>query len=260
MRFASALIGFLLLLAGPGRATIAPSVFPQLAFDQRPGAALPLAAELADESGTARPLAEFFAGRPVVIVLEYLRCPNLCGLVLGGLFEGLAGTGRAGRRDYDVLAISIDPGEGPAEAAAARASYAGRFGVAATAGWQFLTGREEAVRQIADAIGFRYRLDPAAGQFAHAAGLVIASPAGRVSRYLLGIEYRPLDLKLALAEASDGTVASPASRLLLLCYGYDPKTGSYTPAVMGILRGAALATIALGGTLLFFGLRRGPIS
>ena len=243
-------------LVAPGRAAFSPGSFEDLAFAQRPGAQIPPDALLDDEGGVRMPLSAFLRGRPAIVVLDYLRCPNFCGLVLGSLAEGLTAIPFRGGVDYDVLAISIDPHEGPAQSAQARAEYGERFGAAALAGWHFLTAPEAQTRRIAEAVGFPYRLDPGNNQYAHPAGIVVASPDARVSRYLLGADFRPLDLRLAVAEASQGTIAAPAERFLLLCYGYDARTGAYTPALMALLKGAGAVTVALGGALLLRQLRR----
>jgi protein SCO1/2 len=148
-------------------------------------------------------------------------------------------------RDFQVLAVSIDPHETAADARAARARYAARGADAAR--WHFLTGPPGEVGRLAAAVGFPYRYDGSADQFAHPAGLVLLSPGGRISRYLLGLDYRPLDLRLGLTEAGAGRIASPAARLLLLCYGYDPETGRYSLAVHELLRaGGLLILLAVG--------------
>ena len=97
-------------------------------------------------------------------------------------------------RDFQVVAISIDPRDGPAEARAAENQYAAELGTTAS-GWHFLTGSEELIRRVADAIGFPFRYDPAVDQYAHPAGVTIATAQGKISRYVLGLGYRPLDVR-----------------------------------------------------------------
>lgn len=242
---------------GGERSSIQPSAFADLAFAQHPGAQVPLGVALRDEQGRAVRLGDYVHGLPVVLVLEYLHCPNLCGLVLGNLAQALQGLTHAAMqagRDYEVVAVSIDPHETPADARAAHGKYGARFGE--TAHWHLLTGDAAAVRTIADAVGFRYRYDGSIGQYAHAAGVTILSPSGRVSRYILGLDYRPLDLRLGLVEASAGEVSAPASQLLLLCYCYDPQTGRYSLAVHRLLQGAGLLTVMVIAVPLYRALRR----
>jgi protein SCO1 len=242
---------------GGERSAIPPSAFADLGFAQSPGAQVPLAVALRDEQGRPVRLADYVHGVPVVLVLEYLHCPNLCGLVLGNLAAALQGLRadslRAGR-DFEVVAVSIDPRETSADARAAHNKYAPPFGD--TTRWHFLTGDAAAIRTVADAVGFRYRYDELIGQYAHPAGVTILEPSGRVSRYILGLDYRPLDFRLGLTEASAGEVSAPASQLLLLCYCYDPQTGRYSLAVQRLLQGAGLLTVIVLAVPLLRALRR----
>jgi protein SCO1/2 len=244
---ARALIALLLLAlcALPARA-LTPAESRDLAFAQHPGARLDPATLLIDEAGAPVRLAGVMAERPTVLVLDYLHCPNLCGLVLAGLADALAEVPLAAGRDYRVLALSIDPAEGPADAAAARAQYAARY-PHEIGGWHFLTGAPAAVSAIAESVGFPYRWEAELGQFAHPAGLVLLAPDGTVSRYLLGVAPSPLDLRLGLTEASAGRIAAPASHLLLLCFGYDPVAGKYDLQVMRVTR--VLGLLVLGALL-----------
>jgi protein SCO1/2 len=228
-------------LADGARSTLQPAALAQLGFQQHPGAALPLDAALRDEAGTAVRLGNYFGHAPVILVLEYLHCPNLCGLVMGNLLDALGHVPLQAGRDYQVVAVSIDPREGPADARADKASYVARDRRAAT--WHFLTGDTATVKRIADAVGFPYRYDATNNQFAHPAGVVLASADGKIARYILGLGYRPLDLRLGIADAAAGTVAAPAARLLLLCYCYDPETGRYSIAVNNLLRAGGFLTV-----------------
>jgi protein SCO1 len=216
-----------------------------LAFHQHLGAALPLDTPLRDEEGRTVSLGSFFGQRPVVLVLDYLHCKTLCGFVLSDLVQSLDRVPLTAGRDFDVLAISIDPHDGPAESRAARTQYLAR--TAHPGGWHFLTADEADIRRIADAVGFPYLYDAEADQYAHPAGITIAAPTGTVARYILGVDYAPLDLRLALTEAAQGAISTPATALLLLCYCYDPASGRYTAQIntaMRVLGGATVIGIA----------------
>ena len=242
-----ALLLLLFLFASPACASLQPSQFGDLAFRQHPGGALPLDAILRDESGRSVRLGSLFDARPAVVVLEYLHCPNLCGLVLAGLVHDLAKSGLKPGRDLDFIAITIDSKETPADAAAARADYLKRFGTDDAEGWHFLTGTAPEVRRVADAVGFQYKFDKSIGQFAHPAGYVVVTPKGRIARYMLGFEHDPAELRTALATAAEGEVEPPAHPLLLLCFGYDPQQGTIAWFVMQALRlGALIAVLACG--------------
>jgi protein SCO1/2 len=216
----------------PAQAALTQAQLGDLAFRQHPGAELPLDAALVDEQGRGVRLGDFFAARkPVVLVLDYLHCKTLCGFVLGGLAQALARLPLAAGKDYAVVAVSIDPREGAADGRAARARSLARTGQAEAAGWHFLTGEKTTVRRIADAVGFPYRYDPELDQYAHPAGFVVASPDGTIARYILGVGYEPGELRSAIAAAAEGRVAAALNRLLLLCYGHDPRQGRYTPEI-----------------------------
>ena len=247
-RWAMALL--LLLAAAAPAAAQSPFTAEQLSdlsFHQHPGAALPLATPLTDEAGKQVSLGSFFNNdRPVLLVLDYLHCKTLCGFVLSDLAQSLDRVPLTAGKDFEVLAISIDPHDGPADSKAARTQYLAR--TAHPGGWHFLTSDDADIHRIAAAIGFPYLYDPGAAQYAHPAGITIAAPDGIIARYILGVDYTPLDLRLALTEASHGTISSPATALLLLCYCYDPATGRYSAQIntaMRVLGGASVLGLAL---------------
>jgi protein SCO1/2 len=220
-------------------------------IDQKLGAALPLDLPFRDDQGRDVRLGDCFGGKPVVLALVYYECPMLCTLVLNGLVSGLDVVSLTAGSDFDVVAVSIDPDETPGLAAAKKREYVARYGRAGSdRGWHFLTGSEAAIRDLAAAAGFRYRYDAATGQYAHAAGIMVATPEGKLARYFYGVEYPPRDLRLGLVEASAGRIGTVVDQLLLFCYQYDPATGTYGAAAFGLLRaGGALTVLALGAYL-----------
>ena len=219
-----------------------------LAFHQHLGAPLPLDTPLRDEDGRVVRLGTFFSQRPVVLVLDYLHCKTLCGFVLSDLVQSLDRVPLSAGQDFEVLAISIDPHDGPAESRAARTQYLAR--AAHPGGWHFLTGNEADIRRIAAAVGFPYLYDAEADQYAHPAGVTIAAPNGTIARYILGVDYAPLDLRLALTEAAQGAISTPATALLLLCYCYDPATGRYSAQINMAMRVLGSATVlAIAGMI-----------
>ncbi|RMD85937.1 MAG: SCO family protein [Candidatus Dadabacteria bacterium] len=242
------------------RGTRAKNLLEGIDIEQRVGTQLPLDARFKDETGRDVRLGDYFTGeRPVVLALVYYECPMLCTLVLNGLvkaFRALRSLDFVPGRQFDVVVISFDPKETPRLAAAKKKTYLDAYGHPETAAaWHFLTGDQEAIDAVTAAVGFKYRYDPDKDQFAHAAGVMIASPSGKLSRYLLGIEYAPRDMRLALTEASENKVGSLAEQILLLCYHYDPETGKYTAATMTALRIAGALTV-IGIVSLIVVLRR----
>jgi len=242
----------LLLVASPARARIDQSSFASLAFRQHPGAQLPMDAALRDESGTPVTLGATFNGKPTLVVLEYLRCQNLCSLVLSGATAALANAHLTPGKDVNLVAVSIDPRDTPADAAAARVMYSRRFlnpGVA-SAGIRFLTGSPDQVSRVASAIGFPYRFDRDTNQFAHPGGFVVATPGGRISRYVLGVNPDPAMVRRAVSEAAAEKVEPPAHPLLCLCFGYDPDEGSVAALTWQLARTASLFVLLACGLLI----------
>lgn len=217
-----------------------------VAFDQRLDAQLPLELRFRDESGAAVRLGDYFGERPVLLILAYYECPNLCPLALDGLAHSLRDLSYAAGQEFEVLALSIDPDETPAVASKRKAELLERYGrPGASEGWHLLTGEHASIDALAEAIGFRYAYDAAQDEYAHPTGVVVLTSGGRIARYLYGIEYPPIDLRLGLTETSQGKIGSPVDRLLLRCYDYNPTTGGYSLAIMRVVRWAGLGT-ALG--------------
>jgi protein SCO1/2 len=216
----------------------------RVGFDQRLGAPLPLDAVFRDETGRELPLGALFGARPVVLALVYYRCPLMCKLIERGAASAAKPLALRPGADFDFVFVSFDAADTTERAAERKAATLADYGRPETAaGFHFLTGDETAIRSLTEAVGFRWVADPATGEFAHAAGLVVATPDGRVSRYLYGAEYAPRDLQLALVESSAGKIGGPAAKLMLLCFRYDSALGKYTAVSMLSLRVAAALTL-----------------
>lgn len=221
-----------------------------LAFTQHPGAKLPYDAPLVDESGAATSLRDAAGGLPLVIVPGYFRCPNLCGTVRADLLSALARSGLTAGRDYALAAVTIDPAETAAIAAEVRRMELAEFPLpGGTARVHYLTGPAASLDAITAAEGFHARYDDKLKQFMHPAGLVVATPGGTVSGYVLGVGYAPDALAAAVGQARRGA-SLLAQPILLLCFHFEETTGRYTPDVMKLLRaGGVLTVLTLGGTL-----------
>jgi protein SCO1/2 len=218
-----------------------------VAFEQSPGAQVPLDVRLRDETGRDVRLGGYLDGKPAVLLLAYYRCPGLCSLALNGLAETLRELPQAPGKEFTLLTVSFDPGDSAELAAAKKQAYLEQCGRPGATGWHFFTGGEGEVKRLADSVGFRYAYDPATGEYAHASGLVVLTPDGKVSRYLLGVAYNPRDLRLALVEASEGKIGSPVDQVLLYCLSYDPVTGKYRLAALTAMRGAGVLTVVVLG-------------
>ncbi len=250
---AVALAALALLAAGPAQAdTNLPPILRDVGFDQRLNEQVPLELEFRDETGRTVRLAEYFDGKPVVLVLAYYRCPMLCTQVLNGLTKAMIDLPMSAGREFNVLTVSFDAREKPDLAAAKRQAYLDRYGrPGAERGWHFLTGDEEPIRRLTQAVGFRYTYDPRHDVFAHASGILVLTPAGKISRYFLDIKYSPRDLRLGLVEASEGRIGTAWDQALLYCFHYDPREGKYGVAVINAVRAGGVLTVL--GLALFAG-------
>jgi protein SCO1/2 len=227
------------------------SAISQVGFDQKLGETLPRDLPFQDESGREIRLGDLLGRRPVIIAPVYYRCPMLCNQLLTGLARSLKPVSLDPGKDFDVVAFSINPDEPAALAGPKKAALLDEYDRRGTsAGWHFLTGDETSIAALARTVGFRYTYNPQTKLFAHATGVVIVTPDGRISRYFYGIEFPPKDLKLELERARAGRLGNPIGRLLLLCYDYDSASGKYTLSILRVLRVLGTATaLALGGFL-----------
>lgn len=235
------LLWFALAAAGP-----VPMNPPDVGIDQHIGTQLPLNLPFRDDADQRmRPLGGYLhGGRPAILVMGYFGCPQLCTIVMNALVESLTEIHQRVGRDFDVFFISIDPLETAALGAAKKRGYVKLYGKPDTAdGWHFLTGEQPSITALAQAVGFRYRYDPELKQFAHASGLSIITPSGRISRYFYGIEFPAPELAAALNQAAGEQQGHKVTELLLLCYHYNPITGPHGMAIWRAMQGGALLTL-----------------
>jgi protein SCO1/2 len=237
-----------------------PPALQDIGIEQKLGEQLPLETEFKNEDGETVKLGSYFKKeRPVILALVYYECPMLCNEVLNGLTGSLKGMSLDAGKDFDVIAISFDARENEKQGLAKnkKLAYVERYGRPGTEnGWQFLTGTQESIDAVTKAAGFKYRWDEKSNQFAHAGGIMLVTPEGKMSRYFYGIDYSPKDLKLGLIETAESKVGSATDKLLLYCYHYDPATGKYGLAILRVMRIAAVATIFGMGVMGFVFWRR----
>ena len=216
---------------------------------------VPLDLAFVDSNGRSVTLGQYFDGRkPVVLTMNYSNCPMLCSLQLNGWFDGLKKMSWDLGDRFDMITVSIDPLETTERAEMTKRKYLKVYGRAGTAdGYHCLTGREEAIKRLADAVGFRYKYSEETKQYMHAAATMILTPDGRVSRYLYGVQYDPQTIRLSLLEAADGKIGSTMDQILLFCFHYDADKGRYGPAAFRLMQvGGGLTLLVLGGSVWAF--------
>ena len=228
-----------------------PKYLKNAGLEQRLNQPLPLTANFVDENGKAVALGQYFHQRPVVMALVYFKCSMLCPQVLHGMAAGLKSSAFATGKDFDVVVTSIDPMDSPSDASTAKKTFLQELGDGsglAAASVHFLTGQEPAITALSEATGFHYVRVPGPDgkmdQFAHSSVIMFATPDGRMSEYLSGIDYPSRDVRLALVNASQQKIGTVKDLFLLYCCNYVPSAGRYTVDVLRLLGIGAMVTLA----------------
>lgn len=227
------------------------NVLQQITFEQRLNQQVPLDLAFRDEQGRAVTLGQYFGKRPVILTLAYYRCPMLCPQVLYGLAGVLRVLDFQPGRDFEVVTVSFDPKDTPQTAAAEKQSVLARYPrPGAERSWHFLSGDPAAIAALTKAVGFGYAYIPQTGQYAHASGIMVLTPEGKLAQYFYGVDYPARDVRLALVQSSQNKIGTLADQVLLYCYHYDPNTGRYGALTMRLLRVGGLLTLLLLGTFI----------
>ena len=233
-----------------------PAAVKNVGIDQHLGEQVTLNLPMRDENGNAVTLGSYFGKRPVILVMAYYECPNLCTMVMNGVFGVIKTLDFVPGKDFEVVSVSFNPHDTPALAKAKKEGYLSGYHQTANAdGFHFLTADEPAIEQLTKEVGFRYTYDTASKQYAHASGIMVLTPTGILSRYFMGVEFSPRDMKYGIMDASGGKIGSLADKLVLYCFHYDPATSKYGAAIARILRiGGILTLLAMG--IMFYYFRR----
>lgn len=193
-------------------------------------------------------IADFMGGeQPFILTLNYYRCPMLCSLTLNGMIDGLRELDWSAGEQFQIVTVSIDPEEGSELAAQKKKAYLSQYDrESAVEGWSFLTGEQDQITQLAEAVGFGYRYDDNTGEYAHSSSIIFVTPEGRISRYMNDVSFKPRDLRLALVESSEGRIGSAMDTLLLFnCFQWDPESNSYIASAWKIMRLGGVVTVIL---------------
>jgi protein SCO1 len=229
-----------------------PEVLKNVGLDQKLNAQVPLDLTFKDEHGGTVSLGQLLQGKPAILTMVYYKCPMLCTEVLNATLNSLKEVPLEIGKDFSVITVSIDPTEKPVLAEAKQIMYTGLYGrPGAVHGWHFLTGNEEQIQKLAAAVGFRFVYDKESSQFAHASGIMVMTPEGRLSRYFYGLSYQPRDVRLALVEAGEGKIGSTVDEIMLFCFHYDPVTGKYAVTILHLVRIAGALSV-LGIALMIY--------
>jgi protein SCO1/2 len=240
-----------------------PALTKGVSIQQKLNAPVPLDLVFHDEANRPVALWKYFRDKPVVLSMVYFTCPSLCPMSLQETVMSLKRVSLEPGSDYNVVVVSFNPADKPERAAETKTKYrtefaSGRHARSASdfdAGWHFLTGDQESIKRLTDAIGFQYRFDVKTQQFIHAGGIMVATPDGKMSRYFYGIDYAPADLRMALVDASQHKIGSPADYILLFCFHYDATQAKYTLAIVNVLKIAGGMTVLMLAGLVYLLMR-----
>jgi protein SCO1 len=259
-------LGILLVAAAQGYAqalpdnvgqasTGMPAILQNVTFRPELNAQLPVATPFTDEYGKSVTLESYLhQQKPVLLAFVYYGCPMLCTQLEQGVVGSLRMLSFNPGRDYEVVFVSFDDRDTPEMAASKKKSAMEHFRRRETAsGWHFLTGSKESIAAVTDAANFHFNFDTKNNLFAHASGITLLTPDGRISRYFYGVEFPGRDLRLGLVDASQGKIGTPVDKVMLFCFQYDPSAARYSATILGIMRiGAVLTVAALLFAILFF--------
>lgn len=238
---------------GPSAASM-PAALREVGFEPPLNGPMPLDLAFRDETGRSVQLRDYFGPRPVVLAFVYYNCPMLCDQIQQGVVGVLRMLSFNPGRDYEVVFVSFDSRETPEMAADKKKKAMAHFRRPETeSGWHFLTGSKESIEGATRAANFRFTFDAKSNLFAHASGVMVLTPDGRISRYFYGVEYPGRDMRLGLVEASAGKIGTPIDHVLLYCYHYDPTAAAYSASILKIIRLGGVLTILciVGGILIF---------
>lgn len=251
----------LLTLALPASAQMAdpssdrlPPQLGDVGIEQMLGEQVPLQLSFHDETGETVALGDYFQNdRPVILSLVYFNCQMLCSQVLAEIAHSLNRLKFDAGKQFEIVTVSFDPRETPKMASVAKSKYLAMYGrPSGESGWHFLTGDQTSITALSDAVGFHYSWDPRTKQFAHATGIMLLTPEGRIAQYYYGARYFPSDLRLGLIEASHNRIGTLADQIVLYCYHYDPRTGRYGAIVFRVMQVSGAFTLLILGSLVAF--------
>lgn len=186
--------------------------------------------------------------KPTVLSFVYFNCPGVCNPLQEGIARVAEKVDMELGKDYQILTISFDVTDTPEKAQKKKKNFIDNIVKEKADHWMYLTGDQENIDAITEAVGFRYKetgLD-----FAHPSGVILISPDGMITRYLYGLDFLPFDLKMAIIEAQKGMPKPTINKVLQYCFNYDPKGQSYTLSITRVA-GTIIMFIA---ALVFIGL------
>ena len=228
-----------------------------IGIDEKLGETVPMDLTFYDEYGKTITLGELIDGKPTIISIVYYRCPGLCSPLLVGLADVVDKVDLEPGKDFNVLTFSMDPREDYLLAAEKKKNYLHSMTrEMPETSWRFLTGDSVNANRITEVVGWNY--EKQGDDFMHGASIVVVSPEGKIARYLYGTEYLAFDLKMAIIEASEGKVGPTISKLMQICFSYDPEGRGYVLDVTRISGGIVIFLIGVFAVIFLVKKKKSP--
>jgi protein SCO1/2 len=241
------------VLAGSIRADEQPKE--EVGIIEKLGESVPLDISVLDEYGKPVTLRELMNDKPAVLSLVYYRCPGICSPLLTGVSESVNLVDLEPGKDFNVITVSFDPSEGHIIGSEKKKSYLEELErEIPESSWRFVTSDSVNIKRLTEAVGWGYKKQGV--DYIHGAGIMVLSPEGKISRYLYGTTYLPTDLKMAIIEASEGRVGTTISKLMQMCFSYDPDGRKYVLNVTRISGAAIILILAVFFTAVVFKKRK----
>lgn len=221
----------------------------EVGIEENLGAYLPLDAKLTGEDGKPVVLKDII-NKPTILLFVYFECTGLCSPLLSEVAAQVDNLDLVPGVDYNIVCVSFDPEDNAELAAAKKFNYLGTTKKKIDpAAWRFLTGDSATVKKLTDAAGFFYKKE--GDEFIHAGTLIMVSPQGKITRYLLGTSFLPFDIKMALYEANEGKISPTIalSKVMKFCFKYDAENKTY---VLNITRMIGIFMLIVIGAFVAF--------
>lgn len=215
----------------------------EVGVDEKLGEYIPLDLEFVNSHGDTVSLKSLIHGQPTLLALVYYECPGICSPLLTELAWVVDRVDLTPEDDFQVVTVSFDHTEDYNVAANWKKNYLhGIKREFPESAWTFLTGDSVSIKNLTDAVGFRFKKQ--GDEFLHAGTLITIAPDGKISRYLFGDTYNQFDVKMALLDAESGKTSPTIAKMLQFCFSYDPEGRGYTLNLTRIIGSVMLIFIA----------------
>jgi len=215
-----------------------------LGIFERTGAYVDTSLRIVNEAGDTVVLGDIL-DKPTVLLQVFYRCRGICSPLMDGVAKVISLSDLQLGKDYQVLNISFNPRETSELAREKKRNYIAQITKKVDeSAWMFCTADSLTIASITDSTGFRY-LPNGPDDYIHAATIILLSPDGKITRYLMGTDFLPFDFKMAVVEANAGRPGPTINKVLQYCFNYDPDGRKYVFNITKVAGTVIFVLIAL---------------